>query len=1068
MPAPGSVNATGTLGLARTRSKSISSGLPARQLKTPILPPSPGFAPQRTMPKSASNSAIPKPPRRSASPVKTTPTSVTVTRKQSPAPEQKASTSRLNFFSRARKNSHDAPEMKPAPNKLQRHGPAAGTGYEGYGPFGKASRGRSSSATSTGTTPRSRSGSATSTQSRRDRSGSRPGSRTSNEGEVDEYFMQRLNPVVIVGGGGAAGVVPGTPSSTAVNIGVTESPGSVSMSRTGSDRSFLEASTLITSRDPSPATSERRRPSPINTGLFNRPSPSPVSSVVSAASARKHSFDTPKIETKSAVSAASSKGSRWNFFGRHKAATSAAAESMSAPPTLDPTLPTMTSVPMVRDRSTSSGHGPMPHYAMLSQEEQKEAAELVNKLQELRTARKEGSPNMGVTWAGDGAEEKREEVRRRKAEERRRLQENEVRKGEELDVAGLLNFEFPWTAPGVMQVGEGHPEEVDPLDNTTPAEEKVPTPRRTPVLSEKVPPQLDEQEPSQVRIVVQEPEEEEEDWPEYENLDEFFGEQHQPEPEQPGQTPMSANPTPTSTTNSETVMFSSCYGVKRSNTTASTTSSLGAPFQYDRFSQKPFHCDDLEDFEIIDPVPASGVYTHDSPTLRPIPSADLPNLPVLTLNSAPPPSSLPHTPTTLTKPIPPALATPGTPFSITSFLANYTDTSPPPPPNNQNQNHRHTPSSTSTSSILTATTISSLSLEADEMKLRPWALLASRWLSFDRILYSPTHELLLSPPPSTPSPRILVIDGLGTDDWSFYVALSYPKAKIYNLTSTPTTSTRPGSFGSIPASPSVPRPSNHKQVYHPSFAAAFPFPKGFFDAVCVRFLPGGSGRWWGLVVGEAKRVLTPGGRVEVAVLDCGLVGAGQRGERAVGLVRGIMERECEVEGRKTSWISKPASERMLKLLSRKGFEDVSKCFVGLPVVGSVENTDKNENRQSSQDTAENAAEGKKHGYSSGEKDRTSPENPESVNEVVSKVGRWWYMRTYERMITEGGEKRERSMWNDRKLLRECGKRGTVMRLLMCYATKPTRGGVASAGGGMVVAPLRIDKTRRMGMEAGRE
>ncbi|KAL9049396.1 MAG: hypothetical protein Q9206_005543, partial [Seirophora lacunosa] len=59
--------------------------------------------------------------------------------------------------------------------------------------------------------------------------------------------------------------------------------------------------------------------------------------------------------------------------------------------------------------------------------------------------------------------------------------------------------------------------------------------------------------------------------------------------------------------------------------------------------------------------------------------------------------------------------------------------------------------------------------------LRFNALMTSRWLSFNRVLFSPAHHEL-SCPPTTTQNRILVLDGLGNDDWSFYAALTYPHA----------------------------------------------------------------------------------------------------------------------------------------------------------------------------------------------------------------------------------------------------------------------------------------------------
>ena len=64
-----------------------------------------------------------------------------------------------------------------------------------------------------------------------------------------------------------------------------------------------------------------------------------------------------------------------------------------------------------------------------------------------------------------------------------------------------------------------------------------------------------------------------------------------------------------------------------------------------------------------------------------------------------------------------------------------------------------------------------------QSNLRFSALMTSRWLSFGRVLFSPAHAEIQS----NRQDRVLVLDGLGNDDWSFYCSLTYPHATIYNL-----------------------------------------------------------------------------------------------------------------------------------------------------------------------------------------------------------------------------------------------------------------------------------------------
>jgi SAM-dependent methyltransferase len=193
-------------------------------------------------------------------------------------------------------------------------------------------------------------------------------------------------------------------------------------------------------------------------------------------------------------------------------------------------------------------------------------------------------------------------------------------------------------------------------------------------------------------------------------------------------------------------------------------------------------------------------------------------------------------------------------------------------------------------------------------------------------------------------------------------------------------------------------------------ATSFPFPKGFFSVICFRFLPSSSDGHWPFILSECKRVLQPGGHLEVTLLDADLMNAGPRAQRAVDLVKAIMQRENPTEGS----AYRPASEKVLRILGKKGFEDMSKCFVGLPAVGKVDSHSEMEQ---------------------GERER-SPDDPESINEVVSQVGRYWYTRCYEGVITAQGEHMQRSMWHDRGLLRECRKRRTNFKMMVCCARKP--------------------------------
>ena len=111
--------------------------------------------------------------------------------------------SRFGLFARRAVTVSEAETAAP-PKKAAKKGPVAGTGHEGYGRH--VARGRSGSATSTtGSWDRSDSAS-TSGSGLGHRPGRRDSLKSNGEHKLDEFFLDRLDPVVIVGGQGTATV----------------------------------------------------------------------------------------------------------------------------------------------------------------------------------------------------------------------------------------------------------------------------------------------------------------------------------------------------------------------------------------------------------------------------------------------------------------------------------------------------------------------------------------------------------------------------------------------------------------------------------------------------------------------------------------------------------------------------------------------------------------------------------------------------------------------------------------------------------------------------------------------
>lgn len=299
--------------------------------------------------------------------------------------------------------------------------------------------------------------------------------------------------------------------------------------------------------------------------------------------------------------------------------------------------------------------------------------------------------------------------------------------------------------------------------------------------------------------------------------------------------------------------------------------------------------------------------------------------------------------------------------------------------------------------------------------LRVGALMTSKWLSFGRVLFSPAHnEMHLAD-----KPRVLVVDGLSSD-WSHFVAMSYPSAEVYSLTCSNVDSSFVGKV-----------PSNHRQIRLSSILASFPFPKGFFNSVVFRFPTATTEQAYTACLSECKRVLRPGGYLEMTVLDLDLMNMGPKARKAVrGLKTRMQQRDQEV-------CLKNLSDILVRLIGRRGFEGVQRCIVGVPTAGKI---------PQSQDMSSVSSDSSGLSPSNSTTKRLSLAdllentdfapamngNDEVITKMVARVGRWWYSSCYERALLPA----DRSIWKDKNLLRECEHHATKFRLLICHAQKP--------------------------------
>lgn len=304
-----------------------------------------------------------------------------------------------------------------------------------------------------------------------------------------------------------------------------------------------------------------------------------------------------------------------------------------------------------------------------------------------------------------------------------------------------------------------------------------------------------------------------------------------------------------------------------------------------------------------------------------------------------------------------------------------------------------------------------------ETNLRFSALMTSRWLSFGRVLFSPAHMEIQS----NLHNRVLVLDGLGNDDWSFYCALTYPNATVYNLSPSSSTSNNNSNIQS---------PSNHRQIYHTSLSHRFPFPKSFFTAAVFRFPTASSESASYNAISECKRVLRPGGYLEMSILDLDMVNMGNRARRAVRQLK------VRMQTADPNISLKPASDNIQKMLGRRGYENLNRCMVNVPIAGRHIST----SRSGSFSTESTSDQEDSKDVSLGDMLKESPtsQGDEGISKMVAKVGRWWYTRCYETVVLakDNNNEKEDSIWEDKQLLKECEKRETGLKLLICFAQKP--------------------------------
>jgi hypothetical protein len=165
--------------------------------------------------------------------------------------------------------------------------------------------------------------------------------------------------------------------------------------------------------------------------------------------------------------------------------------------------------------------------------------------------------------------------------------------------------------------------------------------------------------------------------------------------------------------------------------------------------------------------------------------------------------------------------------------------------------------------------------------------------------------------------------------------------------------------------------------------------------------------------------------------------------------RAVRQLKMEMQAVDPGVSLKPISDLMQKLVGRRGFENLNRCIVGVPAAGRIPGS-----RDESVEGGSSSGAGDQSASSDSKSMRMpdsadkqpmpsfsdllrdqSQDGDEGITKMVARVARWWYSRCYESSVLSNGDV-SKSIWADEALIRECEKRGTSLRLMVCFAQKP--------------------------------
>ncbi|KAK4940965.1 hypothetical protein LTR10_019009 [Elasticomyces elasticus] len=322
------------------------------------------------------------------------------------------------------------------------------------------------------------------------------------------------------------------------------------------------------------------------------------------------------------------------------------------------------------------------------------------------------------------------------------------------------------------------------------------------------------------------------------------------------------------------------------------------------------------------------------------------------------------------------------------------------------------------------------------------SLMVAKWLSFGRVLFSPAHDEVQR----ISERHVLVIDGLGNEDWSIYCAVTYEAQRVFVHDLQEKSNTK----RSDPPQTSQHTSGNHRRAELPSFYERFPFQSAYFCAVVVRFPPAMAEAKLKNLMAECRRVLQPGGYIELMLLDLDIVNMGVQTRRAV------RELKFKMTTADKHISLRPIIDNVQNVLGARGFSNISRCVVGVPVAGRPSKPgDSPSSSRSSGGSDPFAGPGsgdQRHATASprmsfGQGRRGAnlslndliadhSDNADAkIGKIVSRTARTWWQHCFEASVISNGNL-STSIFANKHVLGECRSRGSSFKMLIAYAQRP--------------------------------